>query len=178
VTQAYLAYQESKISTATKIARAEFAGRAQEFHLIDLAVNETIGDVPVIVSQGHDLRLQVRVHSRDGRVPVVGVGLGRADGTTVYGVNTEMDHVQPMLESHGIFKLNIDFPNNSLLPGSYEVRVHALDTEGVRLFDTLTRSLTVRGESREFGLVRLQHAWTSVAPRIDDIAKPVAEAAP
>jgi len=46
-----------------------------------------------------------------------------------------------------------------LLPGSYNVRVHVLDSEGVRLFETEERALNVRGESREFGLVRLPHRW-------------------
>jgi len=39
------------------------------------------------------------------------------------------------------------------------VRVHPMDSEGVRLFDTVERSLVVRGASREFGLVRLAHRW-------------------
>jgi lipopolysaccharide transport system ATP-binding protein len=34
----------------------------------------------------------------------------------------------------------------------------------VRVFDTLERGLTVRGASREFGLVRLPHRWNAIAP--------------
>ena len=37
--------------------------------------------------------------------------------------------------------------------------VHALDPEGVRLFDTLEKGLTVTGEAREFGFIRMEHAW-------------------
>ena len=36
------------------------------------------------------------------------------------------------------------------------------EAEAVRLFDTIERSVVVRGESREFGLVRLEHEWTDV----------------
>ena len=176
VTQAYLAYQEGKMSSATKIARAEFASRGQEFHLVDFAVNDDVGDVPVVIAQGQELRLKVRIYSRDGRVPVIGIGVGRADGTTVYGVNSEMDHVHPTLESDGVYQLQVNFTDNSLLPGSYEVRAHALDTEGVRLFDTLTRSITVRGESREFGLVRLAHVWSSTHQK-EDFPTPSADIA-
>jgi len=46
-----------------------------------------------------------------------------------------------------------------LLPGSYQVRAHVLDPEGVRLFDTQERPLVVRGRSRELGLVRIPHRW-------------------
>ena len=53
----------------------------------------------------------------------------------------------------------VEFPDLSLLPGTYAVRVHPLDPESVRLFDTVERGLVVRGASREFGLVRLAHRW-------------------
>ena len=47
----------------------------------------------------------------------------------------------------------------ALLPGKYVVRAHALDPEGVRLFDHVEVPLVVTGESRELGLVRLAHQW-------------------
>ena len=56
-------------------------------------------------------------------------------------------------------RLRSTFPRLSLLPGKYVVRAHALDPEGVRLFDTLERSLVVTGTAREFGLVRIDHQW-------------------
>jgi lipopolysaccharide transport system ATP-binding protein len=34
-----------------------------------------------------------------------------------------------------------------------------MDPEALRLFDTVERAFTVRGASREFGMVRLQHRW-------------------
>ena len=37
--------------------------------------------------------------------------------------------------------------------------LHALDPEGVRLFDNVERSLVVTGSSRELGIVRLRHRW-------------------
>jgi lipopolysaccharide transport system ATP-binding protein len=39
------------------------------------------------------------------------------------------------------------------------VRAHALDPEGVRLFDHVERTLTVTGATRELGFVRLVHRW-------------------
>jgi lipopolysaccharide transport system ATP-binding protein len=38
-----------------------------------------------------------------------------------------------------------------------------MDPEGVRVFDTLERSVTIRGATREFGLVHLAHRWGSAA---------------
>jgi lipopolysaccharide transport system ATP-binding protein len=52
-----------------------------------------------------------------------------------------------------------------LLPGKYCLRAHALDPEGVRLFDNVERPFVVEGATREVGLVRIDHAWdTSSAP--------------
>ena len=47
----------------------------------------------------------------------------------------------------------------TLLPGSYRLRSSALDGEGLRLFDTIDREVTVTGSAREYGLARLPHAW-------------------
>jgi hypothetical protein len=35
------------------------------------------------------------------------------------------------------------------------------------LFDTIEHPLTVRGQSREFGVVRLAHTWRTAAPLAD-----------
>jgi len=39
------------------------------------------------------------------------------------------------------------------------VRAFAMDPEGLRMFDTATQDLIIRGESREMGMVRLPHRW-------------------
>ena len=91
------------------------------------------------------------------------VGVVRADGTPVYGVSTEMEALTLCPTGPDGFVADIEFDALALLPGSYSVRVHVLDPEGVRLFDTEERGLTVRGESREFGMVRLPHRWHSVS---------------
>ena len=159
VTQAYLAYQERK-SAGEPATRESMAAQGLEFHLLDLTLNGESSDVPLMVPSGGEVRARARVQSRDGRAPVIVFGIVRADGTPVYGVSTEMDGVQPRRESENVFSAEITFAGLALLPGSYAIKVHPLDPEGVRLFDTLERGLVVRGESREFGLVRLQHEWT------------------
>ena len=95
-------------------------------------------------------------------MPVIVFGIARADGSAVYGVSTEMESVQPRRIDASTYVAEITFPSLSLLPGSYAIKAHPLDPEAVRLFDTLERSVVVRGESREFGLVRLEHEWTDV----------------
>ena len=157
VTQAYLAFHERKLAVVPD--RSTIATQGVEFHLANFAVNGLEQETPVFLNQGDTLRLTARVRSRDGRAPTVAFGIARADGTAVYGVSSEMDGIAPQRVSDDIWVAEIVFDDLSLLPGSYTVKTHPMDTEGVRLFDTIERGIVVRGNTREFGLVRLHHRW-------------------
>jgi lipopolysaccharide transport system ATP-binding protein len=99
------------------------------------------------------------VFSPDGRAPNVLIGIVRADGTPIYGVATDMDGVLPSCIAEHRFAFVLTLPRVDLLPGKYLVRAHALDPEGVRLFDCVERTFVVTGTTREMGFVRLPHRW-------------------
>ncbi len=163
VTQAYLAYHERKSAPVTE--RTEIAHAGYEFSVLGVALNGVEAETPLLLEFGATLRVAMRIRSRDGRVPSVALGIVRADGTPVYGVGSDMDGVALESAGNGEYVGEVEFPDLALLPGSYAVRVHPLDPEGVRLFDTVERAVVVRGASREFGLVRLGHRWlTGRAP--------------
>jgi lipopolysaccharide transport system ATP-binding protein len=111
------------------------------------------------VHQGDTLTIHGEVYSPDGRAPSAMIGIVRADGTPVYGVSTDMDRVALTRLSDDRFAYALTFPELALLPGKYVVRAHALDPEGARLFDHVERDLTVAGDARELGVVRLPHRW-------------------
>lgn len=154
VTQAYLAFHEEKSARAKTPIDPRVAATAGVYAVqsLDLAP----GDV---LAQGSDLMVDGEVYSPDGRVPVVLVGIVRADGTPVYGVATDMDDAPPQRVSHERFAFSLALSGLPLLPGKYFVRAHALDPEGVRLFDHVERPLVITGDSREMGFVRLPHRW-------------------
>jgi lipopolysaccharide transport system ATP-binding protein len=159
VTQAYLAYHEEKSAGAKQPMAAASAAAAGIYAIqrLDLAPGDTI-------AQGEELRLAGDVFSPDGRAPVVLVGIVRADGTPVYGVATDMDGVAPRRIADDRYAFALTLLHLELLPGRYFVRVHALDPEGVRLFDHVERALIVTGETREMGMVRLAHRWNEIDP--------------
>jgi lipopolysaccharide transport system ATP-binding protein len=154
VTQSYLAYHEEKSASAKQPIAATQAAATGVYAIqsLDLAPTDT-------VAQGGRLTLWGEVFSPDGRAPVVLVGIVRADGTPVYGVATDMDGVQPRRVAPDRYAFALTLPSVTLLPGKYFIRAHALDPEGVRLFDNVERPLVVTGETREIGLVRLEHRW-------------------
>jgi len=154
VVQAYLAYHEEKSARAKRPVaerRAQAAG-IYAIQTLDLAPGDRI-------AHGEELTVSGDVFSPDGRVPVVNIGIVRADGTPVYGVSTDMDRVEPRPVDATRYRYSLTFPQLALLPGKYAVRAHALDPEGARLFDHVERELIVTGAGREFGLVRLPHRW-------------------
>jgi lipopolysaccharide transport system ATP-binding protein len=99
------------------------------------------------------------VKARDGRRPQVAVGLARADGTAVYGTISELDGFQLRQTAPGRFEFSISFSDWRLLPGGYTLKAHAMDPEGMRLYDTVEREFMISGETRELGLVKLPHRW-------------------
>ena len=159
VSQAYEAAQAAK--SAGEVAD-ETAGQPRlpgEISLETFRLQGDDGTGPVTLGQGGGLDCELVLHSRDGRAPVAMLGWLHADGTPVYGVSSEMDGVAPESLGDGRFGFRIRFDALPLLPGRYRLRAVALDAEGLRLFDQREREIVVRGESREFGLVRLPHRW-------------------
>ena len=167
VTQAYLAFHEEKraaIQRPPQGAGASAAAGYYRLRSVEIAPGESAPESAPLVVRGD-------IDSPDGRAPVVLIGIVRADGTPVYGVATDMDGVAPRASAANRYAFELEFPALPLLPGKYFIRAHVLDPEGVRMFDTVEKTLVVTGSSREFGLVRIAHRW-----RVADIAPARGEA--
>lgn len=156
ISQEYLAYHEKKSNAEQAQAQA---GKSLGYKVESLLLNGQLTAITLDMQQ--DLRVEIELLSPDDRVPTVLVGIVRADGTPIYGVTTDFDKVQPTRLTAQRYAIVLEYSQLPLLPGHYALRAHALDPEGVRLFDSVIREFTVRGESREFGLIRLAHRWSS-----------------
>jgi lipopolysaccharide transport system ATP-binding protein len=158
VSQRYLAEQEAR-----RAAEAEAPARPSdwqpEFRVESVTLNGEPGIGAVTVAMGGRIEQDVVIHSRDGIAPVLLNGWVRADGTPVYGVSSEMDAVPAEPLGAGRFRFRLVFEPLTLLPGDYRLRSSALGDDGLRLFDTIDRDVTVTGSAREYGLARLPHRW-------------------
>jgi lipopolysaccharide transport system ATP-binding protein len=165
VTREYLAYHEEK----TRLARAvpvedapPAVGGGDIYQIRSLSINgqaEALDEAPVTMAMGETLRVSGTIHSPDGRTPNVAIGMVRADGTGIYGVMSDMDGFKPCKRSPNVFAFSLRYPRLALLPGRYHVRAHAMDPEGLRMFDHVERVLNITGDSRELGMCRLEHEW-------------------
>lgn len=162
VTTEYLVYHEEKSAQDRKrnAQRAVFDGGLYSVTGLHLASpTQSTSEGLHRQRMGQALTVSGELHSPDGRAPGVSVGIVRADGTPVYGVVSEADRYIPAWIDGHRFAFSLQFPNLPLLPGKYTVRAHALDPEGMRLFDTMERDMFIEGSSRELGLCRLDHTW-------------------
>ena len=161
VSQEYLAYHE-RISGSTAAGPAP---AASDYAVRDLQLLGVDGKAIETTEQGQSIFLHGRVRSPDGRTPHVVVGIMRIDGTPVYSTSTNLDGIRLVADADGLFGFSLTFEDLPLLPGSYAIRAHALDPEGIRMFGAEEVPLQVKGRSREYGLVHLRHCWRDSSGR-------------
>ena len=157
VSQRYLAWHESR-----QRAPEEGAVHAPSFSGYDIESVSSNGVAPGQTLQldiGQSLRHDVVLRAPADGTPVLMCGWVRADGTAVYGTSSEIEGVQGQPLGDGLYRFRLDFDDLPLLPGSYELRTHLLDGEGLRMFDTRETTVVIRGASRELGVTRLPHRW-------------------
>jgi lipopolysaccharide transport system ATP-binding protein len=160
VTQSYLAYHEERSSTE-RLERRSLRGDSGLYRVSDFSLPGTAQGGDRSISYGQNLEAELVLESPDGQVPVALFGLMRADGTPVYGVASDFDGISPERLDDSHFRFRIRFDRLPLLPGSYSIRGHAMDPQGIRLCDTAELRFTVSGESREMGILRLPHSWNN-----------------
>jgi lipopolysaccharide transport system ATP-binding protein len=158
VTQSYLAWHEIR-SAEEKRGRESVQGQASFYRIEKFQLENADQEGDLEIRQGEDVQADLILFSPDGRAPAGMIGILRADGTPVYGVATDYDDAQATRLDEHTFRYRIRFSSPALLPGSYSIRGHAMDPEGIRLCDTAEQRLRVQGESRELGFIRLPHEW-------------------
>jgi lipopolysaccharide transport system ATP-binding protein len=72
---------------------------------------------------------------------------------------SDNEDIKPLKLSEQHYCFRLRFTEIGLLPGSYNLRGHSMDPEGVRLFDTSEMVFTVSGNTKEVGYIRLPHKW-------------------
>jgi len=156
VTQAYQSFHERK---ALSQDASNLAEATEALHRIHSLLLNGSPDSQRSWPMGQDLHIQGVAYSPEQRAPVIAIGIVRVNGIPVYGTTSEFDGAQiAQIDSHH-FAFELVFEGLSLLPGAYFLRAHAMDTEGLRLFDTLSIEFVVKGQSRESGFCRLPHYW-------------------
>jgi lipopolysaccharide transport system ATP-binding protein len=158
ITQDYLAYHERK-SQAETVSDLDPAYQGADYRVVAIELNGSEDTETRFLAAGAPLAIRTVIYTPEARAPQLGLGIVRGDGSAVFGTSSDIDGASAQrLDAHRV-EYRVEFDTSTLLPGSYCLRLHALDPEGVRVFDTLERGFAVRGASRELGLVRIAHRW-------------------
>ena len=170
VTREYLTYHHER-TAADRKAVAEAATAAGMMRLEEAWLERPDGTRTATYRRGETLVLQATAFEPDDRPPVLLFGIVRVDGTAVYGSHSNEHGFVPARIERTRFAWAVSFDRLALLPGKFVMRVHVLDPEGLRLYDTLEREFVVTGETRDYGVVEVTHRWLpgsgarEVAPR-------------
>ena len=158
VTQAYLAYHETKNRRETETAAAPQTGAP--YPLLDsIWVEDDAHTARSVFDMGESISFFGTFKNPDDQPTVVMVGVTRIDGTPVFGTSSiDGDFIANRLGPR-LFGFQLVFNANTLLPGMYHLRAHTLDEHGLRMFDTRELVITIQGQTRDHGLVRLDHRW-------------------
>jgi len=160
VVREYLAYHEAKTRSEEQAHQKLVV--SEGYRVLSLELNGQIGEAAVSMLMGTNLIVSGTLRSPDDRQPVLALGILRGEGTAVYGLVSDMEESGPVALNRlrpGVFGFSLVFPRLSLLPGRYYVRAHAMDPEGLRLYDQIECRLEVLGTTRELGICRLAHVW-------------------
>jgi ABC-type polysaccharide/polyol phosphate transport system ATPase subunit len=159
VTREYLAYHEAKTKVAAQLAAQAPPPAGPVPRIESIWAEDAEGRPADTFPLGGVAVLQGTAFEPDDRPPVVMAAIVRVNGTGVCGLHSnDFDFVPVRLEP-GRFGFAVRFEPLELLPGKYHFRAHALDPEGLRLFDTVAFEFTVTGEARDYGVVRPPHRW-------------------
>ncbi len=164
VTREYLTYHQEKTGAERAHARATETG---VLRLLDAWTERPDGTAVDTVARGDSLVLQATAFEPDDRAPVLLFGIVRVDGTPVFGSHSNESDYRPARIQPTRFAFGVRFDSLALLPGKYRLRVHVLDPEGLRMYDTLERDFVVTGKTRDYGVVGLEHRWIPGRERAD-----------
>jgi lipopolysaccharide transport system ATP-binding protein len=157
VTREYLTFHEERrrVDQASPRTPASTSLPRVESLRIERATGEGASQFEI----GAEMVVQATVYEPDDRAPVLLFGIVRADGTPVFGTHSNEDGFVPRRVAKSRYAFALRYPRLNLLPGKYSIRAHALDPQGLRMCDTIETDFVVSGETRDYGLVRLDHEW-------------------
>lgn len=161
ITREYLDWHEqlAENGKVRERAGALVPGDTAIYHIQELWVNGRVDD-DVNLDMGDDLTISGVAYSPDGREPVIASSIVKLDGSPVFGTFSDIAHFRARHIAGHRFGFQLHYPKVPLLPGVYKVRGHAMDPEGLRLFDHVERTLRVRGMTRHMGVSVLEHQWS------------------
>ena len=132
-----------------------------EVEIRDVRFADARGHARHVFVSGETVALTLRVHAaRPLEDFVFGVGLFSAEGTNVYGTNTDIEGFLPK-RVFGDAEVTLVLEGLSLVEGTYTVDVAAHRSDGTPYdYHRGLYSLRIKSRTKDVGLYRPAHRWT------------------
>jgi len=159
VTRQYLTYHDEKSRLERLSIPARPIAGVSQVRSLELGGDVRESTDGPRLTFGESLEVRGTIDAPDGLPPAVALGIVRADETAVYGLTNDMEAVSLTRISGNLFGFHLRFAMLPLLPGRYRMQAHAMDPEGMRVYDCVELVFDVVGETRELGICCLEHEW-------------------
>jgi hypothetical protein len=134
---------------------------SREVEIRDVRFADARGRARHVFVPGETVALTLRVHAaRPVEDFVFGIGLFSAEGTNVYGTNTDIEGFVPH-RVEGDAEVTLVLEGLSLVEGTYTVDVAAHRRDGTPYdYHRSLYSLRIKSRTKDVGLYRPAHRWT------------------
>lgn len=155
VVDAYLAYHDELNARSRQSEFSAGLYRIVAMTIMPLGGDPVGDDQALTLDPGKGLAVEFLLHSPDDREPVLAFGIKDAHSAAVYGTTSEIEGAAPQRVAPGRYRFRLSFDELPLQPGRYRISGHAMDPEGLRLFDTVNREFCIDGKATGAGFLRV-----------------------
>ena len=147
--------------TADMMKASEGRWGSRQVEILDVALLDRAGQPAHIFQSGDPMIVRLAVRAEQPVEDCVfGVALFNAEGTCVYGTNTEIDSIETQSLT-GDAQITVSFQALELVEGTYKIDVAAHKRDGVPYdYHRLLHTFRIKSRTQDVGIYRPRHEWT------------------
>ena len=147
--------------TSDMMKASEGRWGSRQVEIVDVALLDRAGQPAHIFQSGDPMIVRLVIRAEQPVEDCVfGVALFNAEGTCVYGTNTEIDSIETQSLS-GDAQVTVSFQALELVEGTYKVDVAAHKRDGVPYdYHRLLHTFRIKSRTQDVGIYRPRHDWT------------------
>jgi ABC-type polysaccharide/polyol phosphate transport system ATPase subunit len=147
--------------TSDMMKASEGRWGSRQVEILDVALLDRAGQPAHIFQSGDPMMVRLSVRAEQPVDDCVfGVALFNAEGTCVYGTNTEIDSIETQSLT-GDAQITVSFQALELVEGTYKIDVAAHKRDGVPYdYHRLLHTFRIKSRTQDVGIYRPRHEWT------------------
>jgi ABC-type polysaccharide/polyol phosphate transport system ATPase subunit len=147
--------------TSDMMKASEGRWGSRQVEILDVALLDRAGQPAHIFQSGDPLIVRLAIRAEQPVDDCVfGVALFNAEGTCVYGTNTEIDSIETQSLT-GDAQVTVSFQALELVEGTYKLDVAVHKRDGVPYdYHRLLHTFRIKSRTQDVGIYRPRHEWT------------------